>query len=134
LVYVLVYFFVQRRREPPKPYNLESSVVSRLPICPGVKCGVYKETSDSWYPSYEMSEEFGSQRLVRVSFGKTGPSPQLEAGEWRVSVWGADDCGMERDYPLNKQGRDEAWNMFVFIISLPNITMRLLKDMGFVSA
>jgi len=52
-------------------------------------------------------------------------------GEFRVCVWGADDCGMERDFE-NREA--EALNTFMQVIGLPDVNFQDLKQLGFVSA
>jgi hypothetical protein len=86
---------------------------------------VYKETTDDWYPSYKCH----NMLLVRVSLTQTGPTPPVD-GEWRVCVWGADDCGMEKDF----DDITVAAQCFLDVISLEFVNMKDLTDMGFVSA
>jgi len=85
-------------------------------------CSVYKKTSDNWCPNYNYD-------FVMVSFCQTGPNPPIN-GEWRVCVWGADDFGMERDF----KNKDEAWQVFIEVISLDNVTIDELKLLEFISA
>lgn len=92
---------------------------------------VYKETTDDWYPSYKIKDT--SIKLVEVAFTKTGQDPKNFKGEWRVCVWGADDCGMERDYQ-GPETETECWNMFLQVIGLKDVTMKKLKELGFWSA
>ena len=86
---------------------------------------VYKETTDDWYPSYKCSD----MQLVSVTLCQTGPYPPIN-GEWRVCVWGADDCGKERDFDLY----DAAVQCFHDVINMPFVNMKELKDRGFISA
>jgi len=90
---------------------------------------VYKPTHDDWYPSYQV-EGWDNLQLVCVSFIQTGPDPARGNGQWRVCVWGADDCGMERDY----DDRSEAMTMFYRVISWEFVDLTLLLELGFVSA
>lgn len=83
---------------------------------------VYKQTSDDWYPSYQLegvAEHY--KNLVRVSF------LSIRDGSWRVCCWGADDFGMERDF---KEEYD-AWNIFLLVIKLEDVTFNKLKELGF---
>lgn len=89
---------------------------------------VYKSTKDEWCPSLHLKSGKG---LVRVSLTQTGPDPKNFKGEFRVCVWGADDCGMERDFE-NREA--EALNTFMQVIGLPNVNFQDLKQLGFVSA
>lgn len=83
---------------------------------------VYKETSEDWYPSFNLSTTHTSKGLVRVSFHY----PVSTNHSYMVSVWGADDCGME----LQFTDKQEAMNCFMGIISLKDITMSQLKELG----
>jgi hypothetical protein len=52
------------------------------------------KTKEDWYPSYKPGE-WGNPlqcEALRVSMSI------LTTGEWRVSVWGADDHGLEKDF------------------------------------
>lgn len=88
---------------------------------------VFKHTSEDWFPSYKM--DGGRTSLVEVCFTQTGPNPPI-AGDWRVCVWGGDDCGMERDF----SSETEAWNCFLQVIGLKDVTRAALKERGFSSA
>lgn len=88
---------------------------------------VYKLTQDDWYPEYSCEDG----KLVCVSFLKTGPE-SLTGYDWRVCVWGADDCGMEKDFP--KERENEAWCCFLEVIGMRFVNVQNLKDLGFVSA
>jgi len=94
---------------------------------------VYKRTSDDWYPSYTLTQRVRSGeplKLVEVKFTQTGPDPKSGNGEWRVCVWGGDDCGMERDFA----DENEARAIFHEVIYLDDVTMAALRKYGFVSA
>lgn len=88
---------------------------------------VYKLTQDSWYPEYTCEDG----KLVSVSFRKTGPV-NSENFEWRVCVWGADDCGMEKDFSQGKES--EAWCCFLEVIGMEFVNMQALRNLGFQSA
>jgi len=90
---------------------------------------VFKRTTDDWYPSYLIQGDIRFSKLVEVSFTQTGPNPPI-TGDWRVCVWGADDCGMERDF----QDEAQAWNCFLQVIGWEQVSMQALKDIDFVSA
>lgn len=94
-----------------------------------MRVDVYKETKDDWYPEFQLTD---GTKLVRVSFTQTGPDPKKFNGEWRVCVWGDDDCGMERDYQGDQE--TECWNMFLEVIGLKTVDVGILKKLGFVSA
>lgn len=88
---------------------------------------VFKRTSDEWYPSF--LEYRNGESLVRVSFTQTGPNPPID-GEWRVCAWGADDCGLEKDFT----DEQEAWVCFLEVIGYEDVTMDSLAKLGFKSA
>lgn len=83
---------------------------------------VYKETSEDWYPSFNLSTTHISKGLVRVSFHY----PVSTNHSYMVSVWGADDCGME----LQFADKEKAMDCFMNIISMKDITMSQLKELG----
>jgi hypothetical protein len=84
---------------------------------------IYKETNEDWYPSFEMN----SDKLLRVVLCK------LSNKHFRVCVWGADDFGMERDYPFNHAVL--ALETFEIICKLEEpLTRKFLKDLGFKNA
>lgn len=91
---------------------------------------VFKRTEDDWYGNYKVVGDCRVSDLVEVSFTQTGPDPKQGQGEWRVCVWGNDDCGMERDYT----DETEALNMFYQVIGWDFVNINRLKNNGFVSA
>lgn len=90
----------------------------------------FKLTDDDWNPSYKMNgyhQGVKNPNLVEVSF------IQFCNNEgWRVCVWGADDSGMEKDFPHNQ--RNEAWQLFSELLNLATVNRGKLKDLGFVNA
>jgi hypothetical protein len=92
---------------------------------------VFKFTDQSWYPSYKLAsykldgyyKGLADRLLVEVSF------LQLTDGDWRVCVWGADDFGKEKDFPV--KDRQAAWDLFVKVISQESVNVEYLKDLGF---
>jgi hypothetical protein len=92
---------------------------------------VYKETNDDWYGNYKIANTSVNADLVKVSFTQTGCDPKRFQGEFRVCVWGNDDCGMERDF-----GSDEAsaLNVFMQVIGLSTVDREYLIALQFVSA
>ena len=83
---------------------------------------VFKYTSDEWYPTYSAGI---AHKLVVVLFSQPWP----DAEEWRVSAWGADDFGLARDFT----DKDAAWECFLDIVRLEDVTVDAVKAMGFVS-
>jgi hypothetical protein len=93
---------------------------------------VYKVTEEDWYGSYEIVERnITVAKLVTVALTQTGPNPKEFKGEFRVCVWGNDDCGMERDF-----GNDEtlALSIFMQVIGLKAVNRKELKALQFVNA
>ncbi len=75
----------------------------------------YRFTTDEWYPNYTNNQ-------VRLRVGS------LSNGSWRVSVWGADDFGMEFDLKTRHQA-------LMIYQELPSIiTIKHLEQIGFVPA
>ena len=89
------------------------------------KMSCFKRTNDDWCPSYDNN-------LVEVTFTQTGPAPQDGKGEWRVCIWGADDFGMEKDFPNSK--RIDALLLFYRIVEWKFVDIDELKNHGFKSA
>ncbi len=88
---------------------------------------VFKRTTDDWYPAYVIKNDQRVNKLVEVSLLKFA----LDKG-YRVCVWGADDYGLEKDYPIEDQ--EEAKTIFLKVIGLEDVTQNILKDMGFYPA
>lgn len=96
-----------------------------------MKIDVYKHTNDNWYDNYKINDHISAAGVVRVSFTQTGPDPRNCDGEYRVCVWGNDDCGMERDF-----GADETYalNMFYQVIVQEFVDKDYLRNNGFAVA
>lgn len=89
------------------------------------KISVFKQTSDDWSPSHQLSswyKGFSNVMLVEVTF------MPLSNGKWRVAAWGNDDCGLEKDL----DSREVAWATFQSVIKLEYVNQHNLKSMGFV--
>lgn len=89
------------------------------------KIEVYKTTEENWSPSYKLLYSHPTF-LVRCFI------IQLQDGQWRVAVWGADDFGMERDFL--EENKSEAGAVFMTVISQKSITLEFLKSLGFYPA
>ena len=88
---------------------------------------VFKRTQDCWYPSFRLEGFYEGKKnieLVEVSFLR------LHSGEWRVCVWGADDCGMELDFTKNE--RSAAQDIFLKVLSFDQVSVHDLEKLGFV--
>ena len=84
----------------------------------------YKLTVEDWYPGYRQECLKSPCTLVKISLYK------YENGLGRISVWGADDHGMERDFVRY----DRAKQVFQELMMEYAITHQGLKDQGFVLA
>ena len=87
---------------------------------------LYWPTSDEWYPNYQRNTV-----RVRIHDQTTGDNVFV-----RVSVWGADDCGMERDvYVVLHDKQRVIKELCALVDSLPNpLTKTWLRSQGFVNA
>lgn len=95
------------------------------------KITVYKETKENWYPSFSirnnhMNNPEKEQKLVAVYFS------QLYDKSLIVSVWGADDLGMEKVFPPSE--REQAFELFLTIISRRSITYDFVESLGLIGA
>ena len=60
----------------------------------------FKRTQDDWYPNY-------NKHYVKVRFhGNISPPHQAYPPCYRVSVWGNDDIGMNRDFENEWEAKD----------------------------
>ncbi len=92
---------------------------------------VYKHTSDSWYPEYQLTTpSYNSKnKLVQVTYHSNIAPPSHDC-EFRVSAWGDDDFGMEFD----TKSENEAWLKFIAVIGLTDVTHEALVKLGFIPA
>lgn len=94
--------------------------------------GAYFPTNEDWAPSFAApgvsveQEARGGGGLLCVNFFPLAPSAHPR--KWRVSVWGADDTGMERDVETEEQ----AWALWRRI-PVP-VTRGALVALGFRTA
>ncbi len=79
---------------------------------------VMKDTDDDWYPNFENEQ---------VELRYLG---ELSDGTFRVAVWGADDCGMERDFILES----DAIAMFDTLNSYEKINQSDLEKLDFLNS
>lgn len=84
-----------------------------------MRVDVFKRTDDDWYPSYNLEQwnkGVEKQKLVEVTFCTTGANPPYD-GEWRVCIWGGDDCGLEKDF----SDETMAWDCYLQVIGLETV-------------
>ena len=90
------------------------------------KITVYKETQSNWYPNYTLKGY--NKMLVQINFGKLLTLSNSDNGfNYRVSIWGEDDYGLEKDF-INRR---EAYECFTHIISMEYVNIQDLKNLGF---
>ena len=97
---------------------------------PQERVSCFKLTDDDWYPSYKLDgyhKGVERPKMVTLTFLQF-----LHDEGWRVCVWGADDCGMHKDF--SPEQRQDAWDLFLLLLSLPAVNQGKLKDLGFISA
>lgn len=75
----------------------------------------YIPSPDSWYPNYEDG-------TVRVGFDSKN-------NYFKVSVWGADDFGLEKEFTT----RLEAIELYRKLSKCSIITIKQLKELGFIN-
>jgi hypothetical protein len=81
-------------------------------------------SNEDWYPTIAGPPWPGQEGMVRVSLIEYGDD------HWRVCVWGGDDFGMERDFPVG-----EGVQAVMFFDRIVNLTTKSdLRIMGFVNA
>ncbi|MGD9670284.1 MAG: hypothetical protein AB7U75_14800 [Hyphomicrobiaceae bacterium] len=88
---------------------------------------VFKEVPQDWYGNFRIANDarYEGKRFVSVKCGK------LPLGrDWRVSVWGNDDFGMEYDVELEGVAR----SIFNTVVNTPDLTQEKLEAIGFVRA
>jgi len=79
------------------------------------------KTTDDWCPNFNDDE-------VRLSVDRLIGMPIT----YRVSVWGADDLGMEKDFTMPNP-EEEAVRLFEKIKRMESVSFDILKGFGFVS-
>jgi hypothetical protein len=94
-----------------------------------IRITVMKPTLDDWYPCHVLfNDPSGLTTGVKVSFIELSPYNN-QPRQWRVCVWGNDDCGMKIDFDDDKQ--IEAKALFDTIISWDSVDKDELKKNGF---
>ena len=90
---------------------------------------VFVPVDEDWYPSFTIEYQ-GIIKLVRVTLHEC--TLFFNPPFTRVSIWGADDCGMEKDYPATDFEKARAdWLM---VVQNKNLTRKWLYEQGFVNA
>lgn len=95
---------------------------------PPLKIECFIETTDDWAPNFSASgkpDRKGHHVLLKLA------EFPVHSG-YRVSVWGADDRGMERDFFDSEL--DEAKRLYELVRGCGPVTMKDLQSVGFVYA
>lgn len=88
---------------------------------------VFKATTDDWYPAYKLAGWYKGQEGIKLVEVSLLPLDSYPVNVWRVCAWGADDCGMEKDFT----DYDEAQKCFLNVLRLESVDQKDLKDLGF---
>jgi len=80
-----------------------------------MRVSCFKYTDDDWYPTY-------FKHTVELTL-----HDQLTDGSWRVSVWGADDFGMNFDFGTEI----DAQNMYFALCMKEKVNIKELEKLGF---
>lgn len=93
------------------------------------RTSAFKKTSDDWYPCYFLKGEENRhpQGFVEVSFHGDINPPSYGYATYRVSVWGADDLGMDFDTGVEEIAID----LYHQVIDTPIISREDLMTIGF---
>ena len=90
----------------------------------------FKLTDDDWYSNYRLAKSSNAlkqrERLVKVILSPLGPTGE----HTRVSVWGNDDMGMERDF----DNRSDASACFMSVLAQEVVNKDWLTGIGFLHA
>ena len=85
----------------------------------------FKQSSDDWHGNFRIADDkrHEGKKFVHLSL------MDLSTGQFRVCVWGNDDCGMERDF----SGSDypEALALYHAVASMTIVDRVTLQVMGF---
>jgi hypothetical protein len=88
---------------------------------------VFVPVQEDWYPSFKIDYQ-GEILLVHVTLHEScllqSVNPFI-----RVSIWGEDDCGMDKDYLPTEM--DKAIADWLMVIQKKNMTREWLKEQGF---
>jgi hypothetical protein len=86
----------------------------------------FKPTKDNWCPNYPNNQ-------VRVSIFLNNYDASTDEIIHLVSVWGDDDCGMEKEF-RGRDKEDEALKCYAKIMNLDYVDFKHVKELGFVGA
>lgn len=89
----------------------------------------FKPTKDCWYPNFPDNQVRVTLHMFIPLFNKKG---KFHNHMHRVSVWGADDCGMEKDFKQSELG--QAKDLYNLLIQQPSIERKYLESLGFIPA
>lgn len=87
------------------------------------------EVKESWYGNYEISED---QRHLGAKLVYVRLSKFSDDSGFRVSVWGNDDFGMEKDFKSHEYKQAEELYVKILLTKFP--TQEYLWTLNFVHA
>lgn len=98
------------------------------------KTTVYKPTKDNFCPSLIVGRAdhwfSDNEKLVRVNYHGNISYKESDKPCFRVSVWGTDDFGLEKDFESDQ----EAINLFMQIIQEETLSIQYLRTIGLYNA
>lgn len=86
----------------------------------------FKPASGQWYPGFKIHED----QRHKGDYVHVTLHDRLSDGNYRVSVWGADDFGMEYD----RKNYNPCYKAYMNICLMSSVSVKALKEMGFVPA
>lgn len=108
-------------RRPDKEKKKANSLEWKLELALNPRVEVMKKTQDDWYPCFNEDE-------VRLTFhGVINGYKDKELWVWRVSCWGNDDFGIDKDFHSSKEAKE----VFDMLNEMDMIQHKTLFDMGF---
>lgn len=110
-----------KRRRPKKPKKGNHEDVA------GIRYTRYIPTPDDWYPTFDD----GTVRVQVSNNTKLWKTPAI-----RVSVWGNDDDGMEKDHHFDteKEARSAFYHLVRTVNNWAIVSKQMLRDLGFIRA
>jgi hypothetical protein len=111
----------------------------------GYRISLYKKTNDDWSPSYGLNTEnvFLEDRLVEVRLLRLFKNYKtMESYGYKVSVWGGDDIGMEKEFVIENASklrekeleayyRGAAEQLFITLLNIEFVDQAWLRSIGF---
>jgi hypothetical protein len=87
---------------------------------------VFKQTEDDWCGNYIFVNNGKDIPMVKLTFYGNISIPK-DTPEYRVSCWGNDDLGMDKDFDNEQQ----AYEMYLKVLNMPIVNQSDLIKLGF---